>query len=476
MKSELFNDFFELLLYLLLAVVVVYFVPSPFNILLFLLVLPAAWYSKKDYIWLAFFFLLEDYPGGFFSGGERDNFYRIPIYTLFSGLSFTIRELYLILLLVKAFLKKRHIVNFKKPFFHKELNLIRLLFLLLIIITPIVGSSYDSYRNIIKIGVNLTLFYSIFYIVPNRDTFHKFVLALFPFTFIAILLQIYSLTFNQQLVALFQSDLVSAQGVFDLENTGDVLQRPIELVHIILINFTSTFLIINNNKFKVNSSYLWLINVLSFISILFTATRTWFIALIVGYLFFAILSRNSSRTLFRYFAMFFFIVLVGFFIPALNKQISSAWERISTIELILNGDISAGGTVIRYDTRAPAVIEAFNESTVLFGAAFGDLHQVHQDFHVGYHNLLLNVGVLGALLFLYFILKLLFISLSRIGTDKDSPIASIALLIILVLNAGTQFIGFNVQLTSRFFLQAYILLLFAIAHQSDRSTNKFRQN
>ena len=81
----------------------------------------------------------------------------------------------------------------------------------------------------------------------------------------------------------------------------------------------------------------------------------------------------------------------------------NSWSRVITVEKVIEGDITGGGTISRYDIRAPKVMEGFFSSSVVFGAGFSNHYYKYSDGHVGYHNILLNAGLTGSFIFLYVI-------------------------------------------------------------------------
>jgi hypothetical protein len=403
------KDFFELLLYLMAAVVLIYYIPAPFNKILFLGVLPLAWRTKRDYLWLAFFFILEDMPGGLFSGGLVGDPYRLPIYNLVPNISFTIREIYLLLLLIKVLFKSVYKQNLQKNYFKKELSLLGYYLIVLLFISTFLGMTFEGYKGFYKICLNLTLFISVPMIFYKRYYFVKFLSILFPFAFIALLFQIYSLTFGQQLIAILKPGVSSVQGV--LSGTGRAIewQRPIEMVHVLLVCFTGSLFFLHKGNKNFKSGYLITINLLSFLSIFLTGTRTWFLALIVVYLYFFMsrLQQISSVFIKNIFIVSAIAIVIGF-IPLIQDQIFNAWDRLSTLENFAEGDITAGGTVSRFDVRGPRVMEGFRESTIITGAGFSKIFYKYQDGHVGYQNMLLNTGIIGMLLFALLFLKAFF--------------------------------------------------------------------
>jgi hypothetical protein len=473
------RDFFEVLLYLIIAVVLVYYVPAPLNKILFLMVLPMAWRTKKDYLWLVFFFIVEDIPGGLFSGGLVGDPYRLPIYTILPGISFTIRELYLILLLVKALYKPVYKQNLQKNYFSKDLSLLGYYLIFLLVISTLLGMTFEGYRNFYKLCINLTLFISVPSVLRTRDIFFRFLKMLFPFAIIAIILQVYSLTFGQQLIAVFKPGVLTTQGVLFGSGNKEEWQRPIEMAHVLLVCFVGSlfFLSKRNNSFK--PGYLVTINILSFLGIFLTGTRSWFLALAGVYLYYFMTKINQISIGFIKKIFVASAILIGIsFIPVINNQIGNAWSRLSTLEKVGEGDITAGGTSSRYNVRAPRVIEGFLASTIVVGAGFSKHYYQYQDGHVGYHNMLLNVGLAGMVLFAIIIVKALYFPyiLSRVKnlpsqSKHELKESSLLLIAILIINTGTQTLGYTPDGNNRF-----LLMVLALTFINQAINSAFKDN
>jgi hypothetical protein len=460
------KDFWALLFFLFIAFLLVYFVPTSFNKILFLGVLPLIWRTKKDYFWLAFFFIVDDIPGGLFSGGLADDPYRLPLYTIASGISFSLRELYLILLFIKVLVKPEYRQSFQKNYFSKELLILFYYFLFLLFISILIGMTLNEFRNFYKISINLTLFVSVPLILKNRQNFLYFLRAIFPFAIIAILLQIYSLVYGHQLVAIFEPGITSVQGVLTGNNSIEHWQRPIEMVHVLLVCFCGTLFLINREEKYFKTGYLIIINILSFLGIFITGTRSWFLALTALYIFFFIMrfSQLSAVSLKRIFLIIALIAIISQ-VSVIKNQILNAWNRLSTIEKVAEGDITAGGTASRFDVRAPRVMEGFKESTIIAGAGFSKLYYEYADGHVGYHNMLLNAGITGMLLFFIIIAKAFILpyNLSKskhisVQSKNELKASFLLLLALLIINTGTQTLGYEPWGNNRYLLMVFSLI------------------
>ncbi len=466
-------EFFYLLLFIFIAFILVYFVDARLNRLLFLIILPIVWFSKRDYLWVAFFFILMEMPGGLFSGGLRNDPYRLPIYSFAPGFSFAIHELFILVIFAKTLLIKRIRNSYLHPFFQRELKILFILFIVLILISPLLGMSINSLSNVFKLSIALTLFYSLFRLINTEEQLNKFLKIMFPFAFVALALQVYGLINGEQLIALVKPGISSAQGSYNVSDKQGAWVRPIEMGHVMLITFSGSLWLLLRKHSDLGKQYLVSINLLSFLVIFLTGTRTWIIAFSLGYVIFFFLAGNKMpKILIRS-----IIVVVGFIIlintiPVINKQIKNSWSRVATVEKVIEGDVTGGGTISRYDVRAPKVMEGFFSSSIILGAGFSDHFFRYADGHVGYHNILLNAGIVGFLIFLFTIWKVLqypFKLTAKYNHLNKQFIRTsiIPLAILLIINIGTQTIGFTPDGVNRIVLMAFSLIMIDIAVKSN---------
>jgi len=462
---------------LLVAAFVLYYIPAPIKHILYLGILPAVWYSKKDYFWVALFFVITDIPGGLFSGGTRIDEYSLPLYSPAESISFSITELFYILIFIKV-LKKYKRSSIPKNFFKGQMTAILILFVILIVISFPMGVSFQSLKNVYKTIIYLSLFYSFYRIINSEEKLIKFWGLLFPFTFIAVGLQLYSLLAGQQLIALFKPGVTSVQGVLDTTGALGNWMRPIELVHVLLVCFTGTLFLLSYQKHNFSKNYLLLVNVMSFLGILLTGTRAWVLAFVLGYLIFFALTSGKAKEFSRFAIMIFIVgLLLVNFSPTLEKQVFTSWDRLTTVKSLAQGDITAGGTLGRLDRRAPRVMKGFESSNIIFGAGFSDRFYDYADGHVGYHNILLNIGIFGSFVIAITVLSLLIFPFSRITKYTEaSPawlkITVIPLLILMFINTGTQTIGFTPDGSNRVLLMSYA---FVLINLSTTLTGQYRK-
>ncbi len=443
------------------AVVLVYFIPSSFNKILFPLYCVLFYKSKNNALWLVFFVLLIERPGGLFSGGLRRDLVRLPIYSLAAGISISFEQLFVFTGFLKVFKDK---LKYKPlGFLSKKMKLIALYFILLLFMSFFMGISFDGFRDLYKITVNLTLFYSIYFLFAEESAFIDFFKLVFPLAFVALLLQLYDLIFGHQLITLFRPGVLSTQGILGV---GE-FTRPIEMVHILLLAFFGSLYYLFLKQKIFSQKYMLIVNVVSFSSIFLTGTRTWFIAFTISYILILIyLPGRMLKITLKNSIILAITIFILFSFTILKTQFSHAYKRMSTIELLAKGDITAGGTLMRFDKRAPDLIKAYLQSSIIFGAGFSDFYRKNGDGHIGFHNLLFNSGIIGVILILSLIIKIIYLSLkigSKLGKQnpyKDAlKIFSIWMVGILILNSSTQFIGYDVEV-QRILIISFIFYFF----------------
>ena len=417
---------------------------------------------------MAFLFIILEQPGGLFSGGLRDDPLRLPLYSSNLGLSISFHELVILLFFIKSLSRKNNYQSRYKFHFRNEVNLLIYLFLALLFISPIMGMGISNMVTVARLTLALTLIYSLPRLINSPQQLMGFLKIIFPFAFIALLLQIYGLINGEQLIAVFKPGVASVRGSYSGIGRSDVWVRPIEMAHTMLITFTASLWLLTKKRMEFSRSYLLLLNLLSFLVIFLSGTRSWIIAFVAGYLFyFWFLGDKAPKIIVRSMvAIALFAMLSS--IPIINKQIQNSWSRVSTVEKIAEGDITAGGTISRYDIRAPRVMEGFFKSSMILGAGFSNTFFRYADGHVGYHNILLNTGILGATLFLIVIIRVLEYPITvarryKFFNATFLRVSRIPLIIMLIINIGTQMIGYTPDGVIRIVLMAFALIIIDVS-------------
>ena len=413
------SDYYSLLLLLFGTAIFTYIIPS-LKFLFFSILLIRFVYSKRDYLWLIFFFVYMQAPGSLFQK-PFDNYVTI---TSTVGIAFTYIFILVAFIKYKVFFpSKNSLQEYKvaKPIFYYILFLILLSF--------IIGVDLRSLAFIFYVLCSCLFFYLIPYILNNRATVYKFISLLFFSTILLFIWQIHDIVFSKKI---FQYFLVGSDELlrqFGARGNDFELNRVYYSASVsTLALFVSLFLLLKKEINHFSRNYLLLIAVVSFLSMFLTATRGYILMYLFCLLAFMFLSRASSISF--TFIVVFLIMIITFLFPIFSDQLSQVYDRLFTLRSIYEGDLTAGGTLTRVTERAPKVMEQYLKSPI-FGLGYSKIGTIFNDDHVGNHTLLLQGGVVGFVLWIFSF----FASIKSISTralkssDKSKYFFTIAFLL-----------------------------------------------
>ena len=386
------RDNSKLLLAFILTVIAVYIfpklgIPQILIKLSFLFLLFIIFHSKDDVFWLSWVFVISDAPGRLFTLTSGSTIYRLPMYTLMSGVSTGFTELFLIMYIIKFLSKKT-----KLSLFNKYAKLIIIYGIFTIAYSFILGISQSALISSIR--TILPWFW--FLIIPEFISDPKRVEHLFqllaPFAFI-----IFILSLQSQITGEYLHNILSGESAY-----GFLGEAELELVRVnqadyllfVLVFFALFYLSLERKIF--NNTYLNLIIIIGFITILLSATRGWIIALLIllSSVFF-MKGYNLMKQFIRMLVMIgILIYIVQIFYPSFLFQISKSFERLDTLEALTEGDLTAGGTLARLTERGPRVMKEFKKSPII-GWGFSNHYFAYSDMHVGNQTMLLQGGIVG---------------------------------------------------------------------------------
>jgi len=416
--------------------------------------------SSKSYFWLVLFFMLLDAPGGMFTPNESGIAPTLPLFPFILGIrDINFAEVFILAMIGKAIYYKREKLNLVFQFQY----LLLLAYLIFLIITSF-SFSLDLmklFRSIREI-LPYTMLISIPLLLKKENDYISFFFLLFPFCFFVFFCQIYELALNQKFVTLFGVNIEM------LTDGKDGLVRAINSGSAIFTMLYGSMFFLLLKKKVFNQIYLLVLLVLCTISIFFGGTRGWEIAIgLMLFLFFLIRAKNPSKMASGILIPLTLIILLYAYIPVIQKQIDRSWEKLTTVQKLVEGDDTADGTLSRIDERGPRVMKKFSESPII-GFGFSDDYWHYADQHVGNHNLLLNAGILGFLIFaffwVYFIRKILktYFSLSHGNNYKQSILIFVIgfLGIFIIHSSSMQMFTYTVGYFYRGF---FIVFFFSMA-------------
>jgi hypothetical protein len=431
---------------LAISFISVYFMPSVITRILFLIILLIAWRTKYDYVYLVWFIIINDAPGRLFGAGGGGEAMRIPLYTLAAGFSLSFQDLFIIMFVIK-YLTNKQITTF---FLNKEFKIFFTVLAFYVAYSFLFGVGYKEFVLISRMLIPWFFILIIPAYIPNRVTMSDVSRMLFPVVFIAFVSQVYTYITGTYWDYQLRGEDLSLQLMVD---NSSAASRSYSSVYIIFICTIQAFYYLLDDKQNMFSKkYLSLIIVISIFSIYLTATRGWIIAygvLLVGILIVYGTSRDISRLFKLGLAAVAIILILTTQLPVLRSQMDLVYERFTTLEILLKGDVTAGGTLARLDERGPRVMGKFKENPIL-GWGFSEKFFEYADGHVGHQTILLNTGLIG-----YIYLNILFIHiLSKIikikSTTELDNVRSIWVYIFAMLSvyaihsSSTIFWGFSI--------------------------------
>lgn len=372
---------------ILVSVGVNYLIPATFSSLFFLFCLVIYFFSDNEPFWLAFFLVLGDGFFGLFGPGK-------VLQSVIPGLpEVEIIQLYILLTIAKTFKQKIH----TPPFYYRFLWVLLIYLIFLIIQGYVVGISMElniQFR-LIKSILPLFLLYSIPKLFLKSEDYETCMTYLFPIAFFALGAQIATIATGLQPIHFLS---LSAEHVDTFELTDERIYRGFFNVGIVLITTLGAVYMLTQSNKSISSAYLFAVLIANGLSIFLSATRGWIIGfsfIILTYIIF--ISGVQLKNLIKISFVGAIAILIILSVPALKLQTSNAFNRILTLEAIVEGDLTAKGTLIRLERRVPRVMKKWRESPIT-GWGFSNEYFSYADGHVGNHNLLLHSGITGALL------------------------------------------------------------------------------
>jgi hypothetical protein len=440
------KEFYNLFVYYIIAIITVYVVPNIVSYVFFTLLLFLFYRSNNNYFWFVLIFVLTDPPGGFFPGGDLN--YGLPMFRFPAYVTF--QELFIYVAFIKALSNGRHYTFiYKKP-----VVLLSVYLIFLFAFTFLIGTSTYTLLKTIKWLLPWSLLYSIPRLINKKEEWDNFFSLLFPFVIIGLVAQIVQLLIGQPVANIFGTNFepVSGEvsrslGQFDISQYDVSVARPLSSPYVNLICYIGSMFFLSSSKKVFSEKYLYMILIFAYFSILLTATRGWILAYSFVLIIYSVLINKRSRFFLRLGLPLILIGSIIYFSPIIQSQLIGVTNRMATLGLMVKGDITAGGTVKRINEYTPALLNIFYKSPIL-GWGFSDVFWSNKNGHAGQANLLMNVGIVGFLLFIYFWFKLITVPykinarLKRLNPYKNSLLVLIiGFLIFFILHntSGQQF-------------------------------------
>jgi len=372
---------------LALGSIMVYGINQATSISAYFLILSVVFLNNKDKAFgIAILFILSLNPWGLFYYKPHNLVFPI---TSTVGLEYQVFFIFLIYIKYKFSVGWRGlgVSDSLKPFY--RIYIIYLGFLVFYGWT--LGTSLASYKYLVETVIVL----SIFLIIPrifDYESLTRFNSIVFTFTLILVGGVIFDLVTG----GFFIKAIVFGRQVSTASTRSDELVRLTGGGGLALYSLINSlyYIIRKNNQFK--QGFLWLVLMASLFFIFNTATRGWILAALFflmasAFYYFGRLLANAKNIIIISVLLILGVILSP---TVVKRNLSASFSRLSTVETLAEGDMTAGGTVGRWTERGPKVLTRFDESPY-FGFGFSRITSEYWDHHVGNHTLLLTGGIVG---------------------------------------------------------------------------------
>jgi hypothetical protein len=397
-KESVIKDSLQILALYFLTVFVVYTLPGLMGHALFILFFILFYKSKKDYFWLAFWFLINTGPGGFFYITEEVATGQLPAFRLGGGVTVLVTEVFLVIAIFKALTRaKKPRIPLSKPL----LMIMAYSLFLFVISFSIFGTT------LIRFLKDIRYFFYYFSIIPftylvykERDG-EKFLYCLFPFVFVTLFTGIYFIFTGDYFINLLAPGLKS-QILLGIEEGGIRFNTSGKGEHLVLLisYITALFFIFKETRLKKKNLYLLLVAGSSYVTILLSATRAWFAIFSFIFIGAVIFFKKKLKKVVGVLMIVAFLYIPYRFVPKLNDFVNRSWTRIESL-FEINRETSIAYKMIEYKKkyRLSKTLEGIRESPLIGWGNSTEFYKYTGGGDVGNFNLVLQVGIIGFLVF-----------------------------------------------------------------------------
>lgn len=403
-KNIFVKDAIISLVWLFSLIFIRYFTPQVFGDIIFYILLIYIYFTKNDHLWFPLILLLVASPGYLFNIHTSHALPGIGV-TAEKGIYY--EELVTMIYILKG------IFNYRKTklFYNNGLLFLVLWNIILWGIGLIYGIKGTTIFNAIRHLLPISIFWIIPILINDRQKVYQMINMIFVFSIFCFIAQLVDVLIGMPLAVLFgETKLLLAfygkeveVGSQKLYDASEEAIRSIYGVFFILISFVTSLYLFLSKHSVFKKHYLIAIFLLTYFSVFLSATRGWILSFTFVVLGTFLINSKLSKIL----MLGFLLTLPTIFISdSIRLQVVNVWERLSTLESLAEGDLSAGGTLLRLTERGPRVMNKFAESPIL-GFGYSNEFYNFYDGHVGNQNVLLHSGIFGYSLYVLLILALL---------------------------------------------------------------------
>ena len=383
---------------LIVAVYISHYTMPIFTTLFFLATLIVYYRSKdEEPFWFAFFLIMQDGILGYFLNFENLVYFIPGLPAVEAG------QLYIGATILKAIRLKE---GGFRPFYFNHL-IVLLIYLGFLVIQGYawgVSTELNIQFRIVKFILPLFLLYSLPKLMDKEKNYLDILYFLFPVSFIILVTQVFTIL-NGISPAQYLGIDVETNHLFFVSK--DIAYRGFFNDATLLITLLGAFLVLSREDKRFSNSYMYVVIISIFFSIFLSATRGWILGFVLVFLTFLFFVSNVKAVQSVKMILLAIVIVSSLYsFPIIQIQVDNAWERLMTLQALAQGDLSAGGTLLRLERRSPRVMKRWAESP-LTGIGFSNDFFRYGDRHVANQNILLHTGIVGAASLLAFLVVFL---------------------------------------------------------------------
>ena len=473
LKKEIIRECTALVALFFLTVLVIYSgIPKILKQIYILLLLVLFWNSNKNYFWLAFFLILLSQPLHFFIHSSAGYAHRLPLFNLASGVSLSTHDIFMIAALLKAILYGK---KYKYKLFEPLIFLAGYAILLFIASVYIYGISFEDLTKFLRRFIFWCYFISIPYLISEPEDIIKSIYLFTPFVYLIFLSGIYFIITGTYFVYFFDPGSVR-----ELSIMGQTYRWHISGAMIIHIGLIFPLILSFHKNYD---NYLVTTAIASYIAMMLSATRVWFIVfslIIISY--FLIKGGLSKLIKYSVLATIILLILANLF-GGFKNNIAMSWQRLSSVFSIGNEDSFSTRTLegkIYGEKGVTNALQGIGKKPIL-GWGFSTEAQKYINEDIGNFSLIVQVGLMGFFIFSYFWIKFfMLMNNSKKNLSPGNPykksiiIFSISFFGYLIAHFTThQFFGYILLGSHIFFLCYFIYLSEYFVEKAKDYENKY---
>ncbi len=434
--NNITKEIVKFLLVFVFTIIVVYRTNIAITNIYFILITAIAFKSEKDFFWVAFYILIYSYPGRLFYGADQALHYRLPLYKILSGISLGFNDIFPLALFLKVIIKKKTNVMKNKWF----IAFIALFFIYLVI-SITWGLSSNNFIKPMRNFIQLLIYFPIVYLI-KRDDIQIFIYLISLIVVLGFCFTIFFYINGTSFGSFFSGQNLERHSwrheIKEIESfEGSGVNRYIDSLNILFTALTTSWYFLLSKSKMFNKNYLSIIIMASLFIIVLSGTRGWNIGFIMVIVFPIIFLKLKKNIIYR--IMLSGIVLtigIASYQP-FRIQISNAFLRLATLEKVVQGDVSAGGTSSRVDEGQRYIDMTIKESP-LFGFGFSDRAQKYYNSDTGMFTTFLEIGFFGLIILSIVALRYLAFLKSITRKNKYYGVFVIGFLSMLFMHSTTN--------------------------------------